>query len=194
MGQATLPPRTHLFARDERVLGMLAQGAQTKRPGARHQLNPGDVVCGTRGDRLETLLGSCVAVVLTDPRRTVGAMCHIVHTGHGRRGKVMTGAYGEVAFEQLFKLLRARGINPLQCDAYVYGGGNMFPSRISTSCIGERNARWVLHHLAYLGIRVVSHDLCGSAYRRLSWTVGTGAPHVVAMPAERALSAFPQNA
>jgi chemotaxis protein CheD len=30
-------------------------------------LHPGDVVLGLRGDRLQTLLGSCVAVVLTDP-------------------------------------------------------------------------------------------------------------------------------
>ena len=42
-------------------------------PGPLHTLHPGDVVCAERGDRMETLLGSCVAVVLTDPRRTVGA-------------------------------------------------------------------------------------------------------------------------
>jgi chemotaxis protein CheD len=34
-------------------------------------LLPGDVAVGARGMRLETLLGSCVAIVLTDPRRTV---------------------------------------------------------------------------------------------------------------------------
>ena len=122
--------------------------------------------------------------MLTDPRRTVGAMCHIMHTGQRGRGKAQTGVYGEVAFELMFELLRARGINPLQCDAYVYGGGNMFPSRISACAVGERNALWVLDHLAHWGISVVSHDLCGSAYRRLSWTVGTAAPHVVVMPAE----------
>ena len=44
-----------------------------------HVLHPGDVACGERGERFETLLGSCVAIVLTDPRRTIGAMCHIVH-------------------------------------------------------------------------------------------------------------------
>ena len=44
-----------------------------------HVLHPGGVACGERGERFETLLGSCVAIVLTDPRRTVGAMCHIVH-------------------------------------------------------------------------------------------------------------------
>ena len=36
---------------------------------------------GYAGDRMKTLLGSCVAVILTDQRRTVGTMCHIVHVG-----------------------------------------------------------------------------------------------------------------
>ena len=31
-----------------------------------HVLQPGDFAIGTRGDRMDTLLGSCVAVVLTD--------------------------------------------------------------------------------------------------------------------------------
>ena len=145
-------------------------------------LNPGDVVCGTRGDRMETLLGSCVAIVLTDPRRTVGTMCHIVHTGQGGRQEATSGAFGEVAFGMMFKQLRARGIDPLQCEAYVYGGGNMFPNQFAHSHIGERNANWVLSELAHCGIRVLCHDLCGCTYRRLSWTVGKGVPHVVAVP------------
>ncbi|MCU0686006.1 MAG: hypothetical protein MUF34_27800, partial [Polyangiaceae bacterium] len=44
-----------------------------------HTLMPGDVACADRGERMETLLGSCIAIVLTDRRNTVGAMCHIVH-------------------------------------------------------------------------------------------------------------------
>ena len=140
MNHATRPLHAHSSAGDTGVLSMLLSAPEAKRPVVRHKLNPGDVACGARGDRLETLLGSCIAVVLTDPRRTVGTMCHIVHTGHGRRHKATTGAYGDGAFEVMFRLLRARGINPLQCEAYVYGGGNMFPSRIAGCCVGERNA------------------------------------------------------
>lgn len=58
-----------------------------------HTLHPGDVVCAERGDRLETLLGSCVAIVLTDPRRTIGAMCHIVHCSRALAGAPETSAY-----------------------------------------------------------------------------------------------------
>ena len=35
------------------------------------ELLPGDTALGYAGDRMKTLLGSCVAVILTDPRRTV---------------------------------------------------------------------------------------------------------------------------
>jgi hypothetical protein len=47
--------------------------------GAVYLLHPGDVVCAERGDTLETLLGSCIAVLLSDRKRTIAAMCHIVH-------------------------------------------------------------------------------------------------------------------
>lgn len=153
--------------------------------GPLHTLHPGDVVCAERGERLETLLGSCVAIVLTDRRHTVGAMCHIVHTRQPTDGVPATGAYAEVAFDTMFELLRTRGIDPRQCLAYVYGGGNMFPGHFApTGCghVGERNAAWVLDELERDGISVLIQDLGGCAYRRLSWTVGPDTPRVISVP------------
>ncbi len=145
-------------------------------------LHPGDVACADRGDRLETLLGSCVAIVLTDPRRTIGAMCHIVHASRPVAGMPHTTAYADKALDTLYAQLRARGINPLLCEAWVYGGGNMFPDQFTTSHVGEQNANWALEALAHDGVRVLFHDLGGSAYRRLGWTVGPDAPEVSAVP------------
>ncbi len=147
-----------------------------------HTLHPGDVVCADRGDRLETLLGSCVAIVLTDPRRTVGAMCHIVHASRALAGAAETTAYANVALDAMHAKLRARGIDPRQCEAYVYGGGNMFPALFQTTHVGECNARWVLDALAKDGVQVLVQDLGGHTYRRLSWTVGPEAPQVTAVP------------
>ncbi len=151
--------------------------------GALHVLNPGDVALGLRDERMETLLGSCISVVLTDPRRTLGAMCHIVHTGRPGRSTngAARGAYGDGAFTLMFQLLRQRGIDPLQCEAYVYGGGNMFPQQFTERHVGERNATWALDELATWRIRVLQYDVGGSVYRRLSWTVGPDAPRVVAV-------------
>lgn len=130
-------------------------------------LHPGDVACAERGERLATLLGSCVAIVLTDPRRTVGVMCHIVHA-HG----------APMLLQRMHALLRARAVDPHQCEAYVYGGGNMFPALFGAAHVGEHNAAWALRALAEDGVRVLHTDLGGASYRRLAWTVGPEGPQV----------------
>ncbi|MEY3252336.1 MAG: hypothetical protein RL227_1309 [Pseudomonadota bacterium] len=149
-----------------------------------HTLHPGDVVCAPRGDRLVTLLGSCVAVVLTDPRRTIGAMCHIVHSSHidNATQSQRDSTWGDVALEVMYEQLRERGISPHLCEAYVYGGGNMFPDQFNERHVGASNARWALHAMATDGLRVLHHDLGGTSYRKLAWTVGPGAPEVTAVP------------
>jgi chemotaxis protein CheD len=147
----------------------------------RYLLHPGDVACGLRGDHFETLLGSCVAVVLTDPRRTVGAMCHIVHAGDGRTNAARDSSFGDAAFDLMYSLVRKRGIEPRLCEAYVYGGGNMFPGLFPEGHVGLNNARWTLDALMHGGVRVLHQDLGGNRYRKLSWNVGAEAPRVTAV-------------
>lgn len=142
------------------------------------ELMPGDVALGLAGDQLKTLLGSCVSVILTDPRRTVGAMCHIVHVGRPNAANAGNTAFGEVAMQDMFDRLIGVGIPPGRCHAYVYGGGNMFPQMFSTTHVGAKNAEWVLDYLHDCGIVVVDEHLGGSGYRKVSWTVGREAPVV----------------
>lgn len=143
-----------------------------------HVLHPGDVVCAERGARFETLLGSCIAIVLTDPRRTVGAMCHIVHSSPVPQGRTGNAAYADEALHAMYRQLHTRGIVPRLCEAYVYGGANMFPNLVTESHVGERNARWALQALAYDGVRLLAHDVGGQRYRKLSWVVGPQAPQL----------------
>ncbi len=144
-------------------------------------LHPGDVVLAERGVRLQTLLGSCVAIVLTDPRRTLGVMCHIVHSRPAVDGATASTAYADVAMKRMYALLRSRGAEPRLCEAFVYGGGNMFPALFGQAHVGEDNARWALDELANDGVSVLFHDLGGNTYRRLSWVVGPDMPQVVAV-------------
>ena len=161
------------------ALQLAGSGAAT---GAVHVLHPGDVVCAEQGDRLETLLGSCVAIVLTDPRRTVGAMCHIVHSRPATTTARASGAHADVALATMYALLRARGIEPTRCEAYVYGGGNMFPDIFMQSHVGDDNVQWVLAALAGDGVPVLCDGVGGNTYRRLVWTVGPDLPQVTAVP------------
>lgn len=144
-----------------------------------YTLLPGDVALATQGERLETLLGSCIAVVLTDPHRTVGAMCHIVHVGTPPAGNRTNTAYGSNAMRHMFNSLRNLGIAPELCEAHVFGGGNMFPGLFKTRHVGASNERWVLDFLDEHGIKVRSHSLGGTYYRKIGWTVGPADPEIV---------------
>lgn len=142
------------------------------------ELMPGDVALGLAGDELRTLLGSCVSVILTDPRRTVGAMCHIVHVGRPNAANADNTAFGEVAMQAMYQGLLKIGIPAQRCHAYVYGGGNMFPGIMTGSLVGDRNAQWVLEFLNQQGIAIIDQSLGGTSYRKVSWVVGHGVPRV----------------
>jgi chemotaxis protein CheD len=145
-------------------------------------LHPGDVALGQRGDRLQTLLGSCVAIVLTDPKRTVGVMCHIVHAMPSTDPQSTSCAYADVALRRMVSLLQSCGITASMCDAYVFGGGNMFPRLVTGRSVGDRNVDCVLAALSILKARVLSVDVGGAMYRQLDWLVGPDAPQAVAVP------------
>jgi len=147
-----------------------------------HFLQPGDVICVQAGERLETLLGSCIAIILTDPRRTLAAMCHFVHVNGGRAPRPGDTSFGEAALLQMYRLLEQQGISPRLCVAFVYGGGNMFPTLVTQPHVGQANAQWALQTLAHEGIAVIGQQICGTVYRRVSWLVGPGDPTVCAVP------------
>jgi chemotaxis protein CheD len=142
------------------------------RTGGPVELMPGDVTLGQAGVQFKTLLGSCVSVILTDPRRTLGSMCHIVHVGLPNAENRHNTAYGVAAMHTMFTELRNRGINPRLCQAYVFGGGNMFPQLFRDKHVGASNVDWVLHYLSEHGVAVVDQCLGGTGYRKVSWTVG----------------------
>jgi chemotaxis protein CheD len=139
---------------------------------------PGDIAIGFAGDHLKTLLGSCVSVILTDPRRTVAVMCHIVHAGLPNASNAGNTAYAIVAMDEMFKRLTAVGVIPTRCEAYVFGGGNMFPALFAKHHVGDSNVQWVLEYLHTQGIAIVDRSLAGDGYRKISWTIGPSEPVV----------------
>jgi chemotaxis protein CheD len=134
------------------------------------------------------LLGSCVSIVLTDPRRTVGGMCHVVHARPPLQGGTKSTAHGAGALLRLFAMLRAKGIEPRLCQAWIYGGGNMFPGRVGPAAaqgnVGAANAGWAVQAMADAGIQVLGSELGGNAYRKLRWTVGPTDPELQAVPTD----------
>ena len=88
---------------------------QSGQAAAVYELMPGDVVLGRTGDQLKTLLGSCVAVILTDPRRTVATMCHIVHVARPNVANTGNTAYCVCAMDVMFDRLRVVCLTHRSC-------------------------------------------------------------------------------
>lgn len=140
-------------------------------------LGPGDVCLARRGETLQTLLGSCVAIILTDPARTLASICHYVHAGPSR-ATPEDSCHAESALQAMCVQLRDQGLNPCLCQAFVYGGANMFPGIFAGRHVGQANSRWALQTLAAMGVSLAGCDVGGLAYRRLRWRVGPADPLV----------------
>ncbi|MEW6167672.1 MAG: chemoreceptor glutamine deamidase CheD [Pseudomonadota bacterium] len=134
---------------------------------------PGEYELGDAGTTLVTLLGSCVAACIRDPRTGIGGMNHFM-LPEDERGTVSTNArYGAYAMEVLINELLKRGAQRRRLEAKVFGGGNVMRG-FTSAPVGERNAAFVLEYLAREDIAVAARDLNGTSARKVAYFVGSG--------------------
>ena len=141
-------------------------------------LQPGEFFVGDASHRIRTLLGSCVSVTLWAPRQHVGAMSHFLLARRGRAlrgGECQDGRYGDEALELMLSQLLRRGVRAADCQAKIFGGGEMFPGQPArTIGIGRRNGEAARELLQQQGIEVVSESLFGAGHRQIVFDVGNG--------------------
>lgn len=141
-------------------------------------LQPGELFVGDASFQIRTILGSCVSITLWHPRACVGGMSHFLLPTRSVavHENVLDGRYGDEALRWLLKDLRAAGINPRQCHAKIFGGGNMFPDqpRASTITVGQRNGEAARLLLQNEGIEVVTESLYGVGHRQIIFNVSNG--------------------
>ncbi len=137
-------------------------------------LLPGDYFVGGAGQRVRTLLGSCVSIALWDPVRRIGAMSHCLLTGR-RGGGRPDARYCEDALALMLAELAALGAAPGDLQAKVFGGGNMFPALVGRDGdVGRRNGEVACALLAAAGIPVLSQSLYGIGHRRIQFDLANG--------------------
>ena len=108
-------------------------------------LHPGDVAVGFTDDKFETLLGSCVSILLVSPCFNVAAICHYVHSSAPPRSRIRDASFASVAMRKMEHQLNHVGFNARLCRAYVFGGGNMFPGKNNMMDVGSMNVDWAFH-------------------------------------------------
>jgi chemotaxis protein CheD len=142
-------------------------------------LLPGELFVADAGYQIRTILGSCVSITLWHPRLHIGGMSHFLLPTRGASStapKELDGHYGDEALELMFRDLRANGVEPRQCEAKIFGGGNMFPGRMKVEGqhVGRRNGEAARELLAQHSIPVVKESLFGVGHRQIIFDVSKG--------------------
>lgn len=130
---------------------------------------PGEYYVTDEDMIVSTVLGSCVAVCLTDPGRRIAGMNHFLLP----EGGGATGRYGVYAMELLINGLMKAGARRHMLEAKVFGGAAVIRGATAIQ-IGQRNVAFVDAFLEREGIRVAARDVLGSDARKVLLFPDTG--------------------
>jgi chemotaxis protein CheD len=129
---------------------------------------PGEYYVTGRDMLLVTVLGSCVAACIRDPKTGIGGMNHFMLPEASDKRDMVSASmrYGGYAMEVLINQLVKLGANRSRLEAKVFGGGAVLRG-FTTVNVGERNSEFVLAYLHTERIKVVSEDLMGVYPRKV---------------------------
>jgi chemotaxis protein CheD len=151
-------------------------------------INPGGWAIET--DRpIATLLGSCVAVCLYDPKLKLGGMNHFLLPSRTSSANADTDVIlnGDFAMEVLANGLFNKGARKERLVAKAFGGGTIVSS--IRMAIGERNADFAKEWLAQEGIPLVASDFSGPWSRKVVFVPQTGDAFCRRIPTTQATAA-----
>jgi chemotaxis protein CheD len=141
-------------------------------------LQPGDLFVADSNYQMRTILGSCVSITLWHPATRMGGMSHFLLPSRGgaaASSPALDGRYGDEALQQMIYELRQFGVPAAQCQAKLFGGGNMFPQTPTDLIpVGQRNGEAAREMLQKAGIPLVSESLFGAGHRQIIFNVRNG--------------------
>ena len=131
---------------------------------------PGEYFVTADDMMVMTVLGSCIAACIYDPRVRVGGMNHFMLPDGGMDAG---GCYGSFAMELLINEMMKLGARRETMQAKVFGGGQVMHT-FTTMNVGERNTQFVLDYLQTERIAVISKDVMDIHPRKVCYFPATG--------------------
>ncbi len=118
--------------------------------------------------RLQTVLGSCIGLVIYDPEVHLMGMAHVLlPDSQGKERGPLPGKYGNHAVLCLIEGLLTHGANRSRLRAKIAGGARMFDYSPSYHRdIGASNIESVTAALATAGIPILAQHVGGNLGRR----------------------------
>lgn len=118
-------------------------------------------------------LGSCVAVVLHDTRKSTGAVAHVMlPESNGKKDR--PGKFADTAIPTLFNEMIQKGSNKRDIIAKIAGGSSMFKQFKGNLDIGGRNIEAIKVALQTCHISLVAEDVGGNFGRSITYNPKTG--------------------
>ena len=137
-------------------------------------IHSGQLFVAARDTTIMTVLGSCVAVCLYDPKTKIAGMNHYLLPLWNNEG-LASPKYGNISIEKLVDAMESVGCARRNIIAKVFGGAspNNF-SNSSSQLIGEKNVNVAIDMLQEYNIEVVARDIGGIRGRKIAMNSSTG--------------------
>ena len=133
-------------------------------------LYPGEFFSSdSQEEMISTVLGSCIAITLHDPKLRIGGMNHfmLVSSSQTQDAQENSGRFGEFAIELLLNDMMKKGAQKKRMIAKVFGGSNMFNAAPSERNVGEQNIDFAFYYLEREGIPIQASNVGGNYSRKI---------------------------
>ncbi len=142
-------------------------------------ISPGEYYSTAGVAVISTLLGSCVAACLYDPKNKLIGMNHFMLSNprYPLDIPILTseaGRYGSYAMDLLINDMMAKGTNRRLLRAKIFGGATIINKDGSGNfyCVGEINCKFIREYLRIENIPVDAEDLGGNYGRVIHFSNG----------------------
>lgn len=136
-------------------------------------LYPAALIAPTTPSIVHTILGSCVAVCLFDPKSNLGGINHYMLPLWNGQG-LASPKFGNIAIEKLHQKMLNNGANKATIIAKVFGGGEVLNTKKPQFHVGKRNINVAFEVLEQFKIPVIAQSVGGKNGRKLIYNTGTG--------------------
>ena len=158
---------------------------ETYKNAERVTLAPGEFYSTGNPGVISTLLGSCIAACLYDPRNRLIGMNHFM-LSNPRYSRDMpihvteAGRYGIQAMELLINDMMSKGTNRRLLRAKIFGGASLMNRELEQGnffCVGQVNCKFICQYLESEDIPIDAADLGGDFGRVIHFSNGDFSVH-----------------
>ncbi|MBG0768503.1 chemotaxis protein CheD [Methanococcus maripaludis] len=134
----------------------------------------GDIGVAKNPESIETLLGSCVAIILYDRGKKIGGVAHVMLPKSRNSSEKNPGKYANTAIPELINRMAKLGARKDKLTTKLAGGAAMFKCNSNTIDVGKKNIEASRQEVKKMGLRIASEDLGGDTGRTITLSLKDG--------------------